>query len=68
MHEFVVLIDGVLKTFSKYEDIPEKIDNVIKFLPCIPEPPHEKHQHDEMEQWNIKLKELLTREKNASNN
>ena len=31
-NEFVILIDGELKTFDKYEDIPEVFDNVIKFL------------------------------------
>ena len=65
-HEFVVLINGELKTYNNFDDIPEKIDNVIKFLPEIPEPPHTHDQHEEMGVWNDKLKELLKRETNGN--
>jgi predicted alternative tryptophan synthase beta-subunit len=65
-HEFVLLVNGELKTYSKFEDIPEKFDNVIKFLPEIPEPPHTEHQHEEMDVWNDRLKELLSRETNGN--
>lgn len=65
-HEFVVLIDGELKTFERYEDIPEKFDNLIKFVPEIPKPPHTHHQHEEMDVWNEKLKELMKRETNGN--
>ena len=62
-HKFVILNNGVLETYTKYEDIPESFDNVIKFLPEIPEGPHTHDQHDEISQWNDKLKELMKREK-----
>lgn len=62
-HEFVILNNGVLETYTKYEDIPESFDHVIKFLPQIPEPPHTEAQHEEIEQWNDKLQELMKREK-----
>ena len=62
-HEFVVLINGQLQTYDKYEDIPLEFDNVIKFLPEIPEGPHTHEQHEELDLWNNKLKELLKREK-----
>jgi hypothetical protein len=65
-HEFVLLVNGELRTYSKLEDIPEKFDNVIKFLPEIPEPPHTEHQHEEMDVWNDRLKELLSRETNGN--
>ena len=65
-HEFVLLVNGELRTYSKFEDIPEKFDNVIKFLPEIPEPPHTEHQHEEMDVWNDRLKELLSRETNGN--
>jgi hypothetical protein len=65
-HEFVVLINGELKTYDNFDDIPEKIDNVIKFLPEIPEPPHTHDQHEEMSVWNDRLKELLKRETNGN--
>jgi hypothetical protein len=62
-HEFVILNNGVLETYTKYEDIPESFDHVIKFLPQIPEPPHTEAQHEEIEQWNDKLQELMKRER-----
>lgn len=65
-HEFVVLLNGELKTYNNFEDIPEKFDNVIKFLPEIPKPPHTEHQHEEMDVWNDKLKELISRETNGN--
>lgn len=65
-HEFVILIEGQLHTFTKYEDIPEKFDNVIKFLPEVPEPPHTHEQHEEIDTWNEKLKLLMKRETNGN--
>ncbi len=62
-HEFIVLVDGCLLTFNKFEDIPEKIDNIIKFLPEIPLPPHTDEQHEEIEEWQNKFKKLLEMEK-----
>ena len=66
-HEFVLLVNGELKTYSKFEDIPEKFDNVIKFLPEIPEPPHTEHQHEEIDEWNNKLQYLMEKERARSN-
>lgn len=67
-HEFVVLRKGVLETYDKYEDIPEDFEHIIKFLPDIPDGPHTDEQHEEIDSWNDKLKELLKKEKNASSN
>lgn len=61
-HQFVILRNGVLETYTKYEDIPLEFDNVIKFLPEIPEGPHSNEDHDVIEKWNDKLKELMKRE------
>ena len=36
-HEFVILVNGKLETYTRYEDIPEEFDNVIKFLPEVPD-------------------------------
>ena len=59
---FQVLVNGKLETYSSYYDIPKVIDNVIKFMPEIPPSPHTDEQHEEMETWDDKLKELLARE------
>jgi hypothetical protein len=61
-HKFVILNNNVLETYTKYEDIPESFDNVIEFLPEIPEGPHTDDEHDIIDQWNNKLKELMKRE------
>jgi len=66
-HEFVILLNGELLTYTKYEDIPEKFDNVIRFIPKIPEPPHTNEQHVEIDSWNDKLQELMKRETNGRN-
>ena len=66
-HEFVILVDGTLKTYTRYEDIPEFFDNVIRFKPEIPDAPHTEEQHEEIEGWNKKLQKLMERE-NASRN
>jgi hypothetical protein len=65
--EFVVLIDGQLKTYENYADIPETFDNLIKFLPEVPPPPHTEEQHEEMETWNEKLLILMERESASRN-
>ena len=67
MHEFVIMINGELHNFSDFNDIPDKIDHVIKFAPEVPESPHSQEQHYEMSQWNNKLQELMQRERNVSN-
>ena len=66
-HVFVVLVDNELKTYDKYEDIPEVFDNLIKFLPEIPEPPHTEEQHEEIEGWNDKFQRLMEIERARSN-
>jgi len=66
-HEFVILVNGEIKHFENYEDIPQVFDNVIKFVPEIPPGPHTHDEHDEMSLWNEKLKELMKRETNGNN-
>ena len=62
MHKFVILVDGVLKTYTSFEDIPQSFDNLIEFKPSVPEGPHTESEHDIIETWNDKLQELLKRE------
>ena len=66
-HEFVILINGKLETYTRYEDIPEKFDNVIKFIPDIPPAPHTHDEHDEMAIWNDRLQKLMEKERARSN-
>jgi beta-galactosidase beta subunit len=65
-HRFVVMIDGELQEFDCYQDIPERIDHVIEFLPEIPPPPHSEAQHQEIDQWHDLFLELMRREHASS--
>jgi hypothetical protein len=62
MAEFVFLINGDIKKFDRYEDIPSKFDNVIKFKPDFSEGPHSHEEHEELEMWNNRLKKLMEKE------
>jgi hypothetical protein len=66
--EFVILRNGIIETYCNYNDIPEKFDNVIKFVPDYSEGPHTHEEHNELHLWNDRLKQLLKRETNASSN
>ena len=63
---FVILNNGVLETYNKFEDIPQSFDNVIKFEPKAPPPPHTKEEHEEMETYSSKLDELMKRCENGN--
>ena len=64
--KFKVLIDGDVKKYTNYNDIPEKIDDVIQCLFDVPKPPHTDEQHEEMEQHVSKINELVKRCKNGN--
>lgn len=63
-HKFVVRINESLLEFSNYDDIPQEFDNLIRFEPEIPPEPHTEEQHEEIEKWSGRLKELMKRERN----
>lgn len=64
-HKFVIMIDGNLHTYDRYEDIPDVFDHVIEFSPEVPPPPHSDAEHHELEQWADKFDRLMEIE-NAS--
>jgi hypothetical protein len=57
------MINGELFTYNRYEDIPDKFDHVIEFVPEIPNGPHTEEQHEEIEKWNDKLQLLVQKER-----
>lgn len=61
-HKFVVLVDGQIKTFDTFEEIPSVIDNVIEFKPEFLPPPHTEEQHEMNDLWHDKFRELMSRE------
>jgi hypothetical protein len=60
--EFDIIIDGVAHRYTNYDDIPMVFDNLIRFEPEIIPEPHTEEQHEIMETYNDKLKELMKRE------
>ena len=67
MAEFVFQIDGREVTITKWDDVPEEFDHLIKFIPDIPPEPHTEEDHEEMAQWNTRLQELMEKERARSN-
>lgn len=65
-HRFLIQIDGQLRLFDQFYDIPQHIDHVIEFDPEIPPPPHTPEQHLDIEQWSDRLQELMRRERASS--
>ena len=60
-HEFTFKIDGELVTYTEWENIPDKFDHVIRFLPDVP---HEEVEHgSEHNIWNDRLQELMQKER-----
>ena len=66
MAEFQFIINGELVTFDNYEDIPDEFEHVIRFIPDIPSEPHTEDEHEEMAKWNIRLQELMEKERARS--
>ena len=66
-HRFVIMIEGELRCYEHYDDIPDQFDHVIEFLPEVPPGPHTLEQHQEIDAWNDRLKRLMEIE-NASSN
>ena len=61
---FVIRDKDKILEFNNYEDIPQSFDNVIRFEPIPPEPPHTEDEHEEIDTYNVKLKVLMKRERN----
>ena len=61
-HYFKILENGRAKVYQRFEDIPQSFENVIEFKPEVPPPPHTEEQHEEIDSWGDKLKELMSRE------
>lgn len=69
MHKFVVMKNGVLHTYTRYESIPKDFDHVIEFVPDIPDgdAEHTEQEHKEIELWTERLTKLMEIENARSN-
>ena len=61
-HYFKILKNEKTRVYQAFEDIPKSFENVIAFKPEIPPPPHTEEQHNEIDSWGEKLKDLMKRE------
>jgi hypothetical protein len=64
---FDVIVGGVLRSYQRWDDLPDVFDQLVRFEPDIPPPPHTPEQHAGIEAWDARLQELL-RTHHASRN
>ena len=56
-----VTLDGVLEHGTHWDDLPERMDRIVAFVPDYPDPPHTQEDHDAMATFNDRLQEALKR-------
>ena len=56
--EFIVKIGKKLFEYTNINDIPEKFDHLIKFVPTVPPEPHSEEEHKLIDSFMIKFKEI----------
>jgi hypothetical protein len=63
-HEFHILVNGKVEIYNRYEDIPERFEHIILFKPDYDheDTPHSHEEHEELDSWTHKLRELMKRE------
>ena len=59
--EYIVKIGNKLFDYTNVDDIPEKFDHLIKFLPTLPPEPHSQEEHDLIDSFIPKMREIQKR-------
>ena len=67
MHDFQFIVNGKLNKYTRWEDIPEEFDHIIKFVFDLPSEPHTQEDHDEIHKMEKKFNELMEKENARSN-
>ena len=62
MHDFQFLVNGKLNKYTRWEDIPEEFDHVIKFVFDIPPEPHTQEDHDKIHEMEKRFHQLMEKE------
>ncbi len=65
--EIKLVVNGKLNKYTRWEDVPEEFDNVIKFVFEIPPPPHTQEDHDEIHRWEKRFNYLTKKEQEKEN-
>ena len=60
--EFIVKIGNKVFDYTNVNDIPEKFDHLIKFVPKEPPEPHTQEDRDYINTFPEKFKEVFARE------
>ena len=58
----IKLLDKTIVDYTNFDDIPDKVYRVLKFIPEYPPSPHSEEDHKMIEEFDNKLHELLRRE------
>lgn len=70
-HRFEVLVDGELKVFTEFGDVPGEFENLITFIPHVPDEERDFNDLEYVEGlqtaeichvWHQRFKELKSRE------
>lgn len=64
---FDLIVDGVLRSYQRWEDLPAAFDHVVRFEPDLPPAPHSEEQHEDAALWNARLQQLMEIERAGSN-
>lgn len=54
-------LDGELRTGAHWDDLPERMDRLVAFIPASPKGPHTQQEHDAMATFNDRFREVLSR-------
>ena len=60
--EYTIKIGDKLFEYTNVNDIPKKFDHLIKFVPTEPPEPHTQEDHDYINTFPEKFKEVFARE------
>ena len=61
--EYIVKIGNKLFDYTNVDDIPEEFDHLIKFLPKAPPEPHTEEEHEHIDGFMNKFREIQKRGK-----
>ena len=61
--EYTVKIGNKLFDYTNVDDIPEKFDHLIKFLPTALPEPHTEEEHEHIDSFMDKFREISKRGK-----
>ena len=59
--EYTVKIDNKIFEYTNANDIPKKFDHLIKFVPTEPPEPHTQEDHDYINTFPNKFREVFKR-------